>query len=166
MRPKDPPNWEDAKVAIQEFGGWVKNADTKSTILSAAVGLVFVALLTRVQRLGDVVRMDSAWRCPLILIGILLLASMVFLAICLFSALRARKVAGHFSRFSWPSVAGVEGELKLNPDGSADEAWIQARALASIVRRKYYWFNRALATFWVTLVLFAVLVATLEIPKH
>ena len=162
------PSWEDAKVAIQEFGGWIKNADTKATILAAAVGILVVALLSRVSKVGEVLRVDPPWRCGIIIVSATLILSMVLLGLFLYLALKPRRSnTAAFSRFSWPSVAAMpSAPANLARGAAAEEAWIQAHILARIAELKYRWFNRALGTFWVTLIVFAILVALVELPTH
>lgn len=44
---------QDARFAIQESGNWIKNADTKSTVVAAATGVVATALASRADTVHE-----------------------------------------------------------------------------------------------------------------
>lgn len=153
-----PERWEDAKFAIQETGGWVKNADAKVTILGAAIGVLFAATIARLADFVHVVR--SAPDC-LPLYWVLLVGFSTCLAAAgmfIFDALRPRTAHAAGNRFAWPSLAATSPNLLLFEEaGVSAEAWQQAHTLACIASRKYRAFARALISFAVALVSFATL---------
>ena len=164
---REPPGSDsrDAILALQEFGGWIKNADTKATILVAATSVVVVALLSRTDLVIRTVRADVSSRW---IVGLLLVATIIcltVLAVCVYQSVRPRKMNFGFSRFAWPSVAELDSApVSFSSSTFEAEAWAQSYALALIARQKFKWFNRALITFWLSLLFFAVLVVVLQLP--
>jgi hypothetical protein len=133
----------DAKFAIQESGNWIKNADTKSTLIAAAVGVVATASASK----ADVVyRAFSGGKlgCASLLLLALIVAYVVTLlvtAYCLYRALSPR--TDHLvdlNRFAWPSVVARGPSL---PE--------QNYMLACIARDKYRAFKSALTWFGLNL---------------
>jgi len=152
-----PDDWEQSKLAIQETGGWIKNADTKVTILAGSFGL---SLTFAVPRLLEALPTITAapFAC-----GLWIGAALVFFAAALTTgygignALLPRTSLGAslVNRFAWPSLASV-ATAHLPPSvKSADEvrteAWEQAASLARIAAAKYRSFKVSLIAFCVYL---------------
>jgi hypothetical protein len=145
----------DAKFAIQESGNWIKNADTKSTLIAAAVGVVATASASK----ADVVyRAFSGGKlgCASLLLLALIVAYVVTLlvtAYCLYRALSPR--TDHLvdlNRFAWPSVVARGPSLpELSWAKVNEEAWAQNYMLACIARDKYRAFKSALTWFGLNL---------------
>lgn len=152
-------DWEDARLAIQEFGGWVKNADSKITVLAAVVGVTISVLGAKSSDIASA--FTSGPRAALIVLTISALSAVVFLAATGVSVLVAlsprvgrnekHHTCAKANRFSWPDVARG---LEVPPDAEnlRDEAWRQAVVLAGIARAKYRAFKVSVALFVVTLV--------------
>lgn len=152
-----PSDWEHSKLAIQETGGWIKNADTKSTILAGSFGL---SLTFAVPRLLEA--LPSVAAAPLAF-GLWVVIAAIFVAAALLTgyrignALLPRTSLGTnlMNRFAWPSLANVAPQ-HLPPENlsAADiraEAWEQAASLARIAAAKYRSFKIALISFCVYL---------------
>lgn len=57
-----PADWEQSKLAIQETGGWIKNADAKATILAGSFGLSLTFAVPRLlESLPDVMAVPFAF---------------------------------------------------------------------------------------------------------
>lgn len=150
MRRKVAPansQWEEAKLAVQEFGGWVKNADAKITALAAVVGVSASLLGTRSGDVARVLRFGSGpgHDLTVLTVGFLVLffgTTIVFIGLALFP-----RTAPSDNRFAWPSVAVRFNVPRPDPAYGLDEAWAQAHQLARIARAKYRYFKLALLMF-------------------
>src|SRR5690606_14096526 len=132
------------RAVVQEFGGWIRSADTKATILLGATGVLVAALLGRASSFGEVLRSESEWRCVLVIAALAVVVSLITLAVFLVLTIRPRTVASEFSRYAWPRIAAMPEAPKAFDTGTAAaEAWVQAHALARIARAKYHNFNRS-----------------------
>jgi len=150
-------DWEHSKLTIQETGGWIKNADSKSTILAGSFGLSLTFAVPRmVEELPNVATAPFAfhlWVSVVVVFGIAALVTGYGIG----NSLLARTSMGTsvMNRFSWPSLAGVApGYLPpstISADEIRNEAWEQAAALARIAAAKYRSFKIALVAFCVYL---------------
>lgn len=161
-----PPDWEQSKLAIQETGGWIKNADAKATILAGSFGLSLTFAVPRLlESLPDVMAVPFAF-------GVWAVFAVVFLltaSITGFSIVRAlipRMSSDPTSpnRFAWPSLAQASAG-GLPPAISTDdqirrEAWEQAASLARVAVTKFRYFKIALISFCICLGSLVVLLAT------
>lgn len=139
--------WEESKLAIQEFGGWVKNADAKITALAAVVGVSASLLGTRSGDVARVLRLGpgAGHDVTVVTIAFLVLffsATVIFIGLALFP--RTPEVE---NRFAWPSVAKRFSAPRPAPDRAIEEAWAQAHQLAKIAQAKYRYFKIALLMF-------------------
>lgn len=165
-RDRNPPtekadDWEDAKVAMQESGSWIKNADTKVTVLAAVLGVSLTVLAGRFDRIVGALREQGGCLSIFLIVGLagVVVASITTL-IFVAAALRPRTAkVSEGNRFSWPSMARRPFAPTAFPVASrASEAWEQAFALATIAEAKYRSFVRALHAFlglilWIVVVL-------------
>lgn len=155
--PVTPADWEHSKLAIQETGGWIKNADTKSTILAGSFGLSLTFAVPRLlEALPTVAAVPFAF-------GLWVAAAAIFLAAAILTghrignALLPRTSLGTslMNRFAWPSLANVAPQHlppeKLSASDIRSEAWEQAASLARIAAAKYRSFKIALISFSVYL---------------
>ena len=161
-------DWEDAKVAMQESGSWIKNADTKVTILAAVLGVSLTILAGQSSRIvGALQRQDVHVVFPLAfaLAGVVVtsIGTLFFVGECL----RPRTVkVSEDNRFAWPSMAGRSSAPLSFPSASrVAEAWEQAFALSKIVEAKYRSFRWALRMF-LGLIFFIVAVLILSAMPH
>jgi len=155
------PPWEDAKLAMSEFGNWIKNADTKVTVLAAALGILVTAIASK----ADIVRQALSnpafgvkWTLVTAL-GLLVVAVLVT-AVHVYRALAPRTMASGANRFAWPSVAAeFRAPSALTRETCLEEAWQQNYVLAQIARAKFGAFRWALRCFGATLLLSVVTIA-------
>lgn len=156
------PNWEDAKFAVQEYGNWIKNADTKITILAGASGVLLTFLASKLPSAYVVVREgEPAEAAMMIVVIISLLVVGTVMARWIYIALRPRTpVSLPQNRFSWPAMASLSAAPNgFSPFTLIEEAWDQAFVLSKIAYAKYFAFNRAIEWFAVLVVLGAGYVA-------
>ena len=155
------PDWEQAKLAIQEFGGSIRNADSKITILAAALGVSLTFALPRVassvQRSSESANSCEWWALLLLAIAGSVCASLT--GYNLYRALAPRvmpRIAarGDLNRFSWPSMAAEANAPVPDKVGGLEEAWEQAHTLATIAKAKYDRFTVALRFLVAYLVVF------------
>jgi len=161
-----PPDWEQSKLAIQETGGWIKNADAKATFLAGSFGLSLTFAVPRLlESLPSVLAVPFAS-------GVWTVFAVVFLlsaSITGFSIVRAlipRMASDPSSpnRFAWPSLAQASIErlppAVLTDDQVQREAWAQATSLARVAVTKFRYFKIALISFCVCLGSLVALLAT------
>lgn len=161
-----PTDWEHSKLSIQETGGWIKNADTKSTILAGSFGLSLTFAVPRLlEALPTVATAPFAfglWISVAVVFGVAALATGYGIGNALLP--RTSLGASLMNRFAWPSLASVApGHLppsKMSADEIRTEAWEQAASLARIAAAKYRSFKIALVAFCIYL---AALVAMVTI---
>ncbi|WP_155981455.1 hypothetical protein [Nocardia sp. BMG111209] len=149
--------WEDAKLAMTEFGNWIKNADTKVAVQAAALGVVITAAGSKADLFRRALS-DPAAGCRAMLVGplLLLLGAIVATGMYLYRALAPRTAATEWSRFSWPSIAAAAQPPEvLDRRSTLREAWSQNYALARIADEKFAACRNALRCFGLTLILFA-----------
>ena len=166
--PGESKDWEDAKVAMQESGSWIKNADTKVTILAAVLGVSLTTLAGQSSRIVTALqRQDVHVVIPMTfaLAGVVVtsILTVFFVGECL----RPRTVeVSADNRFAWPSMAGRSSAPLSFPSASrVAEAWEQAFALSKIVEAKYRSFRWALRMF-LGLMFFIVVVLILSAMPH
>ncbi|MBO9049534.1 hypothetical protein [Curtobacterium flaccumfaciens] len=157
--PDEKLAFEYAKSAIAEFGAWVKNADTKATVLAAGFGAVSTITAGRFSAVLTVIFGGSeGWRILVAVAGVAFIVAAVITIWFLTRALIPRKnVSGGRNAFAWPSVAdSFEANDKEFSRASAEMAWAQAHALAKIAKAKFAAFRAALFSF-VALIVFAAI---------
>lgn len=138
-------DWHDAAFAIEQFGEWVRNSDTKATILGGAIGLVATVGLSALPALTAIVCAGGwrSWLAAVMSAGTL--AALVATGVAVYQSLRPRTVVGEPTRFGWPVVASSGFSIaSLRPEDARAEAWEQARVLANIASEKFRWFGLAL----------------------
>lgn len=152
--------WEPVKLVLQETGGWIKNADTKSTIIAGAFGVSLTFVVPRIVTASTYVftgvcQFTQAWWIALLL---LVAASIAFTAWNLYRTLIPRTNSEPANRFSWPSLATefATPPAPAGPEITIQEAWQQTLTLARIAQLKFKHLRRALRSFGVYLFLLLV----------
>ena len=153
---------QDAKFAIQETGNWIKNADTKSTVVAAATGVVATASASNADTVHGAF-MSGKLGCAGPLVVLLILAyigTLVVAAAYLYLALSPRTdPLAEPNRFAWPSVAFGSSQSPDDLWSSVQaEAWHQNYMLACIARAKYRAFSGALKWFGANLIAAIVII--------
>jgi hypothetical protein len=138
----------DAKLAIDQFSIWVRNADTKAALLTTAVTILGGALAGRASVAATRLPPDSIRDWLAVSAYGTSIGLAVVAAVLLVTVLRPRRVVKSFTRFSWPTVAELtEAELlaAVARPGAKREAWLTAHALAQIAAFKLRVISWALA---------------------
>lgn len=143
-------SWEDAKMAIQETGNWIKNADTKATVVAAVLGVSLTLLGGQSAQILKALGSENGILSKVLVVALVGVA--VFSIATLFfvtSALRPRTPrSSGLNRFSWPAMAGRDSAPKsFEPETCAEEAWEQAYLLSRIAQIKYKRFGWAINSF-------------------
>lgn len=133
--PTDP---SDAFLVLAQTAEWIRSADTKTSFALAALTLLLNAVA------GDAHLVSDLWSgVPApdrVVLAVSIGALMISFAAAA-SVLMPRTSVVTPNRFSWPWLAkATDGEtLKMMRTSAVKEAWLQARGLAVVARRKYFW---------------------------
>jgi len=136
----------DVQLAIEQTGQWIMSADTKSGFLATAVSVLLVAAASQ-RELFQIAVEHSSPRNVFAAISLVGGAIWLLMSVAQIGwVLLPRTASPTPTRFSWPWVAAADvAELSaLNPDDSRAEAWMHAKILAVIARKKFAAFRRAL----------------------
>ena len=159
---RTPEDWEDAKLSIQEFGNWVKNADTKTTVLTAALGVTATAVASRTDSIVRAYGAAETGLALLLTLPLILFSFSVFVTIrFIYLALMPRtKPSSPANRFSWSSMATrTEPPKSLATSAVMEEAWEHAHTLAGIADKKYKAFRWALIWYFLVFLFAALSIA-------
>lgn len=156
-RRKAERDFASAQLAVQEFGGWVRHADSKITVLAAAIGVSVTLLAARGGAVFAVLAETNLrpWiQLAIILTGV---GSLVCIGAALrlvFLSLTPRLTASAPGNpFSWPDVAVSPPRVRLSHERHVEFAWQETEILASIALMKFVAFRRSLEWFLVSIVL-------------
>ena len=129
-------------VAHDQVAQWVRFADTKATILSAALGLVTTLLVTQLPLVADQIHDDHGT-------GGVILSSLAAITVGAFAVALLNLVRTisprtdsdvALNRFGWPSLATHTNEEVRRHVRTADpvtEIWDQVRFLSVLAKRKF-----------------------------
>jgi hypothetical protein len=125
---------------IEQYGEWIRNADTKAGLLSAVVSILLVGLTQNSSAIEFATRASDGR-------GRLALASLVLLVVSFsvagFFLIRLQiprlLAADRLNRFAFPSVArsAVEDLEGASPHQLVEEAWEEAHTLARTAMRRF-----------------------------
>lgn len=153
--PDEKQAFEYAKLAVSETGAWIKNADTKATILSAGLGITASVTAGRAAAVWQLI---TGSNLVLTVAAVLTTAAFITGAVgAVWFAVRTliprTNVSGGRNPFAWPSVASSFQENdEAFKDASAPQAWNQVHALALIAAAKYRAFAASLRWFILAIV--------------
>lgn len=138
---------EDVRFTLEQTGEWIRAADAKAGLLSAALAVLVAAITAKFDRAHVVNWADfpgDAIKAGLLAATLL---SLVKSAYNLKGVLIPRTQPGSEpTRYSWPWVesASLEEIVKIPTSSSRREAWVQAKTLATIAKDKHRNFTTAL----------------------
>lgn len=139
-------------VAHDQVAQWVRFADTKATILLAALGIVTTLLVTQLHLVAYEIRDDHGT-------GRVILSSLATIAVAAFAAALLNLVKAisprtgtdnALNRFGWPSVATHTNDEIRQHVRTADpvaEIWDQIRLLSVLARNKFAALRAAIFAF-------------------
>lgn len=145
-----PEHWEPAKLAVQEVGGWIKNADSKVTVLAAGLGVTLAAVAAQAGAIAKGVGHAPACTSLIIvtlamLFAVSILSSAIYICLALYPRDGGVTID---NRFSWTTLskwAAVPDEVVAS--NGIEDAWRQAQELARIAKLKFRAFRTALLLF-------------------
>ncbi len=132
-------DWDEAVLANQEIGQWVRHTDTKAALLAAGLGVIAAAVITQADQIAETFVTPTGWT---IAVTLLLIGTLgAFAGVLRYVSATVRPhvdSAADFNRFAWPSLARDRSSKRSGHyESSAEEAWGQAIALAIIASVKY-----------------------------
>jgi hypothetical protein len=141
----------DARFAIDQFGRWIANADTKASLLAAALVIMGGALGDQGRTVGHRLP-PTSFADWLSLVALLAATGAIVTSVGFLVGVVSPRLeeSDEFSRYSFPSVADAPIAELVRVDGGSDRehGWRTATVLASIARRKFRCLRRAFA-WWV-----------------
>lgn len=147
---------EGSEQALSQAADWVKFADTKATILTAALGVVTTMVVANSATLVGAMFKGEV---PTLIVGFAVLVCIGAFVLTLTNLLiaiyprRARSIA--MNRYSWPSLSGAEIELVLDHARATpayEDALRQAVTLSGVADSKFSAVRRATIGFAIFLV--------------
>lgn len=150
--------------AMDQVANWVRFADTKTTILTAGLGVVLTMLMTNANTVAEAVREG---RTAALVVGVPAVGTVLAVAWTLFWLVRAIGPQNavqypHLNRFAWPSLLrATPQELSLHAErvDVRTDAWQQVIDLSTLASRKFEACGKAVRGFAVLVVLGLVCVA-------
>lgn len=141
----------DARFAIDQFGRWIANADTKAGLLAAALVIMGGALGDQSRVVGHRLP-PTSFADWISLVALLAATGAIVTSIGFLVGVVSPRLEqpDGFSRYSFPSVADAPIAELVRVDGGSDRehGWRTASVLASIACRKFRCLRRAFA-WWV-----------------
>ncbi|PZE86603.1 hypothetical protein EDF31_101616 [Curtobacterium sp. PhB142] len=154
--------FEYAKLAVSETGAWIKNADTKATILAAGLGATATVTASRAAPTWALIAGSNQVLsiAAVIAVSVFVVGAVGTVWCAVRTLIPRTNVSGGRNPFAWPSVASsfVVDDSEFQK-ASAKQAWNQVHALALIAKAKYEAFALALRWFILTVIGAGVLVA-------
>lgn len=140
---------------MQEFGNWIKNADTKTAVLTAALGLTVTAVASRAESIASLYRTQEGGQLIALTVSLaIFIVAVLAMLFFIHAALRPRtEPSAATNRFSWTAVAALSVPPTYFPSESlVKEAWGQAFELSKIAKKKYGAFRWALKLYFLVLI--------------
>ena len=147
---------------IDQTAGWIRHADAKIAILTAAAGITAGALGAGIPDAVVAARAETPWSGLIAFLSATSLATAILTGVFVVLAIVARtQSTSPGNRFSWPDLAS-NGWKEGAPDAHV-EAKAQAAHLARLASIKFRHFNRAFSVFVVLLTLTALTLIVISI---
>ena len=127
-----------ALYTISDFGQWIQNADTKSGMLGALLGLMLAGVTSQLDLVGRT--LGPQRHAPVAALFAVFVVSLFVAGTCRgLTQLPRLTVPTAVRRLAFPAVAGRRASAPGRPDAVElrDEAWRQAETLAGIAMRKF-----------------------------
>ncbi|WP_148615525.1 hypothetical protein [Nocardioides rubriscoriae] len=148
---------------MDQIGHWVRFADTKATILVAAVGVILTMLMTNGDTIVETVDLGRPESTVIYALSTIVTLSFLWTLFWLLRSISARRTTTGtgINRFAWPTLTNTDGLtlVKHGRDNDVrEDAWQQVADLSRLAKRKFQAFNRALVGFGALIVASAALV--------
>lgn len=132
---------EGSQQALDQAANWVRFADTKATVLTAALGVVMTMLVANTPNIIKAATTSEEATTRFGILAFLAAAAFLFTLGWLVHAIAPRRpAAGKINRFSWPALASTDyqGLVSHNEAVPAHEdAWKQTLVLARVADEKF-----------------------------
>lgn len=140
-RKRSLPLADGSQQALDHAANWVRFADTKATVLTAALGVVMTMLITNTPHIVKAAGTTEEATTRFGILALVTASAFLFTLACLVHAIAPRRAAsGMLNRFSWPELAAANYEriVKHNEVVPAHEdAWKQTLTLARVADEKF-----------------------------
>lgn len=144
---------------MDQIANWVRFADTKAAVLTAALGVVLTAFLSNGHRLVVIIKGAGLWACVVGAVTAFAILAFGYTLTWLLRSLTPRRtVQSGINRFAWPTLHETPAAKLMDHVEEVDariDAWRQVLDLSVIAHEKFHACDRALrgfATFAVSVV--------------
>src|SRR5713101_321252 len=130
----------DVEFVLAQTADWIRNADTKTGLLLAALTVLLAAISSQAHRLRHL--WAGHGRIGWVLMALAASVVLLGMAFALLVAVLIPRTKTPITRYSWPWIASVPlTELeRLSADSARSEAWMQAKTMSEIALHKYRYF--------------------------
>lgn len=155
-RNRSLPPQEGSYQALDHAANWVRFADTKATVLTAALGVVMTMVVTNAPSIIKALASDENVATRLGAIAVVAVAAFLFTLGWLVHAIAPRSGAdGKLNRFSWPVLKSADYAALAAHNANVpahEDAWKQTIVLAGVADDKFRACRRAAGGFAVFVV--------------
>lgn len=138
-RPVSPA--DGSQQALDQAANWVRFADTKATVLTAALGVVMTMLVSNTPNIIQAAGMTEDATTRFGILAFVAATAFLFTLGWLVHAIAPRRgAAGATNRFSWPVLASTDYEDLVSHNESVpahEDAWKQTLVLARVADEKF-----------------------------
>lgn len=132
---------EGSYQALDHIANWVRFADTKATVLTAALGVVMTMFIANVPSVLRAAATSEAAAIALGLLSVLTAGGFLFTLGWLVRAIAPRrKGSGKINRFSWPSLTLADYDMLRDhtlETSVHEDAWNQTLFLSKVAADKF-----------------------------
>lgn len=140
-RKRPVPPADGSQQALDQVANWVRFADTKATVLTAALGVVMTMLVTNTPQIIKAAATSEEATTRFGALAFVTAAAFLFTLGWLVHAIAPRRGAsGKVSRFSWPALASADYEDLVRHNEAVpahEDAWKQTLVLARVADEKF-----------------------------
>jgi len=146
-----------ALYAISDFGQSIQNADTKSGMLGALLGLLLAGATSQQELIQRTVSSSAPRHTTSVTVLVMFVGFLAVAGACLgLTQLPRLSTPPAVRRLAFPALARLGMRSRLTAAELRDEAWSQAETLARIAMRKFTYLRWSLLSSGLCVVLFLV----------
>ena len=140
-RRRPVPPAEGSQQALDQAANWVRFADTKATVLTAALGVVMTMLVSSTPNIITAATTSEEATTRFGILACVTAAAFLFTLGWLVHAIAPRRTAAsRINRFSWPALASIGYEDLVSHKEAVhahEDAWKQTLVLARVAEEKF-----------------------------
>jgi hypothetical protein len=140
-RKRPVPPADGSQQALDQAANWVRFADTKATVLTAALGVVMTMLVANTPHIIKAAAVSEEVTTRFGILAFVVAAAFLFTLGWLVHAIVPRRsAAGRTNRFSWPALASTDYEDLVSHNAAVpahEDAWRQTLVLARVADEKF-----------------------------